>query len=111
MDDWVDDEVGLLIIEDEKVNVFKSGKVIKSLSSYESLPKLRKKCLTKLIKLLNISNYLSKKEIENKLRDKFIEEDLKIIAKKIVLCSKKCDENCILEPFLIEASNKIRKKA
>lgn len=103
-----DDEIGLLIIKDKDVTEIKSAKKIKSIPKDNSIAKLKKKCLVRLSKLLNIPRYLSKKDIEEKLRISFVEEDLKKIVKEIAICSENCEDSCILEPFFIKASNNAR---
>jgi len=107
---WEDHTIGLLNVRDKKVDVIKSAKNISSFPRGEALSKLKKKCLTKLGRLLDVPTYLPKKRIEQTLRSQFNEEDLKIIAKKIALCSEDCETNCILEPFLVLACNSLKLK-
>lgn len=100
-----------MIINDTSVYELIPASKLSVSSDKNYIAKLRKKCLVKLCTLLDIPSYVAKKEIEERLRENFVEEDLKNIVQQIIICSENCIDNCILDPFLIEATASIRERA
>lgn len=110
LEKWRDDTVGLLHIKKGKIEVIKSAENISSLLPRNTFSQLKKKCLMRLVRLLDIPTSLPKTKIDQMLRSQFNETDLKIIAKNIALCDEDCEKDCILEPFLVATCNDLKIK-
>lgn len=104
---WKDDTIGLLHVQDNEVSVVRLAKKLSALPDTEVFSRLKKKCLSKLVRLLDIPTYRPKRKIEQMLRSRFAEDDLRIIAKRIAFCDKECERDCILEPFFVAVCNSI----
>jgi Holliday junction resolvase len=105
---WRDESIGLIHVNNQNIEVLRPARKIRSLSKKDTFSQLKRKCLVRLTRLLNVPTHVPKVEIERRLRMKFDEKDLKVIAKRIALCKEDCENDCILEPFLVSVCSGLK---
>jgi hypothetical protein len=96
--DWHYTNIGLIVVQEEKVRVTKPAKRFTSFPRYSAIFSLRKKCLLKFLQNgQNYQNCLSKYELVRYVLSRHKKDASRECLKEIVTCGK---EGCITCPIL-----------
>jgi len=95
---WRDDKIGLLLIENGKITE-KECELLLTKPRYSALIMLRKTCLLRLAKVVNVNSNRSKSKLAFDILMGVKGEQLRSILKSIVTCERKCQTECPIWGF------------